>query len=346
MMFRLLATGLLLLQATLSQAQLTILQYHHVDSTTPPSTSISPQDFARHLQLLQDENMQVMDLAKAMNALRAGETLPDKAVAITFDDAYLSIYENAFPLLKAREWPFTVFVNTAAVDGHFGQTLSWDQLREMQASGALIANHSVHHPYLIERPADVTLDDWLNAEVASAEQRLQEEMGVSPRMLAYPYGEFSLEIINWLKAHNYLAFGQQSGPVGPLSHPQALPRFPAAGVYADVKTLRSKLYTLALPVPPDQLQDPVLNDSQIPALSLSLPAMDFYARQVQCYASGEGEIKTEYQLDGSLLTLTTQASLPMRGGRSRYNCTAPSISHPGWYYWYSQLWINRSVSQR
>lgn len=346
MILRLFLFITLLSAAAASRAQLVILQYHHVDSSTPPSTSISPQDFLAHLQLLEQEQMAVVDLADAIHRIQAGEALPGKAVAITFDDAYESIYKHAFPLLKERHWPFTVFVNTAAVDDGYQGIMSWDQLREIQAGGGLIANHSVHHPYLIERPQNMSLDDWLTSEISVAEQRLQDETGTSPHLLAYPYGEFDLAIAGWLKDKGYLAFGQQSGPVGPLSHPQALPRFPAAGVYADTRTLRTKLYTLAFAISPDQVQNPVLSGAQLPSLSLTFPAVDIYPSQLQCFASGEGSIPTQTTISGSLVTLTASATQPISGGRSRYNCTAPSKSHKGWYYWYSQLWINPLVSNR
>ncbi|MAD46813.1 MAG: hypothetical protein CMI02_10040 [Oceanospirillaceae bacterium] len=346
-MIKNLITLLFFLGTAQVNAQLVILQYHHVDASTPPATSISPDDFASHLQLLEDEGMQIVDLATAMQKIQAGESLPDKAVAITFDDAYRSVYDTAWPMLKERQWPFTVFVNPAFVDQQYNSIMSWDELKTLQDAGNVIANHSMHHKYLIERPADIPLNDWMNQEVEAAETRLEEKLGTSHRLLAYPYGEFNLAMTAWLKDHNYLAFGQHSGPVGKVSHMQAIPRFPAAGVYANTKTLRTKLYTMPFAVGPQQLQEPVLPDASLPALSLTIPLQDFYASQLQCFASSEGKIATEKetQADGGL-KVRTQASEPMPGGRSRYNCTAPSKAHKGWYYWYSQLWINKSVANR
>src|SRR5690606_24950387 len=109
------------------------------------------------------------------------------AVAITFDDAYLSIYTNAYPQLKARNWPFTVFVNTRAVDERHSVVMSWDQLRDMQKNRGLIANHTQSHPYLIEPPKNRQLNDWLEEEINGAEKRLQTELGTSHKLLAYPY---------------------------------------------------------------------------------------------------------------------------------------------------------------
>ena len=49
---------------------------------------------------------------------------------------------------------------------------------------------------------------------------------------------------------------------------------------------------------------------------------------------------------GSNVSLTIQAQNAITAGRGRYNCTAPSHSQPGRFYWYSQLWINMAVANR
>ncbi len=328
-------------------AQLVILQYHHIATDTPPSTSISPEGFEEHMQLLERENMVVVDLKQALQNIRDGKPLPEKAVAITFDDAYLSIYTNAYPQLKARNWPFTVFVNTRAVDERHSVVMSWDQLRDMQKNRGLIANHTQSHPYLIEPPKNRPLNDWLEEEINGAEKRLLTELGTSHKLLAYPYGEYNLDVITWLQEQGYTALGQQSGPVGADSHQQALPRYPAAGIYANPKTLRTKLYTKAFPIGAEQSVEPVLSrDHNPPALSLTLQSDDIHARQIQCYSGAEGAIPTTAQQGPQGIQIQTQARNAIKGGRDRYNCTAPSKSSPGWYYWYSQAWINPAVKNR
>jgi hypothetical protein len=52
------------------------------------------------------------------------------------------------------------------------------------------------------------------------------------------------------------------------------------------------------------------------------------------------------ETSGDTLTVTMQQSSAITAGRGRYNCTAPSISQPGRFYWYSQLWVNMEVSNR
>ena len=328
-----------------SHAGLVILQYHHVDPTTPAITSVSPETFRKHMDLLQQEQMTVIDLEEAMLSLLAGETLPERAVAITFDDAYRSIYDNAWPLLKKRDWPFTVFTATDAIDGNYADMMTWEQLREIQSAGALIANHTRSHAYLLEKPEDMSDEDWWEKEISQAEARIKEETGRSPRVFAYPYGEYTMDLANWLEDKGYIAFGQQSGAVGSSAHPQVIPRFPASGQYANTDTLTTKLHSLPFKISPDEVEDPVLVDNP-PELSLTVKVEDFYPSQLACYGAGVGKLEISKEENGDTLTITMKQPTAITAGRGRYNCTAPSIEQPGCYYWYSQLWINTSVSNR
>lgn len=327
---------------------LVILQYHHVDATTPAVTSVSTDTFREHMTLLEEMNMTVVNLEDAMQQLLTGESLPERAVAITFDDAYLSVYENAWPELKKRNWSFTMFTSTDPVDKKYKDMMNWDQIREIQSGGAVIANHTRTHPYLLETPAGEDRKDWWQHEINGAEERIREETGQSTRMFAYPYGEYSLEMAAWLEDQGYIAFGQQSGAAGASSHPQIVPRFPASGVYANIETLKTKLESLAFNIQPSEVRDPVLNNNP-PELTITLTVNDFRPDQLQCYGAGVGELEIEKDIQGDddqKVEVTMQQDTAIKAGRGRYNCTAPSLSQPGRYYWYSQLWVNTDVSNR
>lgn len=341
----------LLMSLSLPSQALVVLQYHHIDDDTPAITSTRIDDFDEHIELLQEEGMEIVDLKDALHKVKNNQSLPKKAVAITFDDAYLSIYENAWPKLKELQWPFTIFVNPKQIDNQVANMISWEQLQEMQDAGAIIANHSQSHPYLIEHDSnqdgsEQALADYLDKEINGAEERLLEKLGTSHKIFAYPYGEFNTDIMQWLKAQGYMAIGQHSGAVGPNTNWQAIPRYPAGGIYANPSTLKTKLRTLAFPISGDQFVDPVLGDSNPPTLELSFRLDDIHLNQVQCYSGAEGALSTEVSQDAGLIQLNTAAKKPITAGRDRYNCTAPSRKNPGWYYWYSQYWINTDVSNR
>jgi peptidoglycan/xylan/chitin deacetylase (PgdA/CDA1 family) len=93
-----------------------VLMYHaceerETDFTRGLSINTTPGHFALQLDFLR-EYYQVVPLA----ALER-EPLPDRAVVITFDDGFRSVYELAFPQLMARKLPATCYLTTDVLDG-------------------------------------------------------------------------------------------------------------------------------------------------------------------------------------------------------------------------------------
>jgi|TARA_Y100000310_G_scaffold310737_1_gene356272 peptidoglycan/xylan/chitin deacetylase (PgdA/CDA1 family) len=319
-----------------------VLQYHHVDSSTPAVTSITETQFKRQMDHLKAENYRVLPLGELVSHLQKGEAIPDRAVSLTFDDAYESIQRAALPILKELAFPFTVFVSTQMVDSGHKNYLSWTQLRELQAAGGTIANHTQSHTHLLRRRPGETTNLWRNRirdEILAAEGRIKSETGTATKLFAYPYGEFNDELKRLVGELGYTGFGQHSGPVGPLSDQLALPRFPIAGIYSDMAGFAGKIKTLPLPV----LRQSSAHDSLLPqqlttpTLTIELAAGDYRTSQLACYASGQGRIKVDWLTES---TLTATAGEPLPVGRSRYNCTMPNRQGDR-YYWYSQPWIRK-----
>ena len=335
-----------LLASTQGQA-LVVLQYHHISENTPAITSVSPDTFRRHMALIERLGLEVVDLETTVRGLKTeqAKTLSaslspayDNRVAITFDDAYLSVYQHAAPELKARHWPYTVFVDTEAIDQGHGLNMNWQQLRQIIKQGATLGNHSTSHAHLTHKPSGMSLDAWLNQEVAQAEARIEAMTGQAKRLFAYPYGEFSPAIIDWLKHNHYLAFGQQSGAIGPHSHRQALPRFPASGIYSSEPSLTTKLRSQAFDIAASQLQDPDISDNNPPRLRFTLSSTIKHVQRLSCFASGQGQIPVQISTtsDGQH-SVMTQAPKALSGPRARYNCTFPS-DQKNRFFWYSQPW--------
>jgi peptidoglycan/xylan/chitin deacetylase (PgdA/CDA1 family) len=340
-----------LLTSTAGTEAAVVLQYHHISSETPASTSTSPERFAMHLEYLAAQGFTVVPLQDLVDALRTGTAPPDRTAAITFDDGYRSIYETAWPLLRARGWPFTVFVNTEPHDRQQAGFMSWEQLRELQAAGATIANHSISHPYLVRRRSgqnEQAWRNWASAEIAQAEQRIAEQTGQTVKLLAWPYGEYNKALLEIAESLGYAAFGQQSGPLAAYSDLRALPRFPFGGDYGDAQDFATKINSLPLPLAPgtdslalltgdrQPLDDLVLDgDDRRPILALRL-ATGFDPGRLNCFATGQGRIAVSVDPPW----VFARAAVPLAAGRSRYNCTAAS-GEPGRFYWFSQPWIVR-----
>ena len=319
-----------------------VLQYHFVAEGTPRVTSVTPAEFEAHLDHLSANGYTVRPLPELVTALRAGGTVPTNSVAITFDDAYVSVYDNAFPLLKARGLPFTIFVNTEPVDSRSPAFTSWDQLREMHAAGATIANHSVSHPYLVRRPQPedaAAYEERLEGEIDFAEARIEAELGVGHRLFAYPFGEYDDRLRAWLAAEGYIGIGQHSGAVHAGSDFPALPRFPVSGDYADPEGFAEKIDARGLPVvAAGALVEPTLATREArPTLSFEVAPGPYRAGELSCYATGQGRVEAEV-LGRDPLRLRVRAPHDVPAGRSRYNCTAPHESDGSWF-WFSHPWL-------
>ena len=320
-----------------------ILQYHQFGDDTPPSTSVTPAQFESHLDYLADHGYRVWPLERVVQQLRSATDLPDKVVAISIDDAYLSVYRVAFPRLRARGWPFTVFVSPGPVDRRSPALMTWEQMREMSRHGVSFANHSFDHAHLIRRGPDEDTAAWrarIRNDIGLAQRRLEQELGQAPRLFAYPYGEYDNALKRLLDELGFVAFGQQSGPAGQHADFLALPRFAMAVAYAAPEDFQLKLQTLPLPVMQASPDDPLLPvDESRPRLRVQLQPGEYRADTLSCYISGQGRTEPRW-LDTERTAFEVQAARPLAAGRSRYNCTARA-RQGNRYYWYSHLWIRR-----
>ncbi len=316
--------------------------YHNIATTTPPSTSVTPERFKQHMDYLADNGFTVWPLFKTLVYLANGKPVPAKTVVLTFDDAYKSVYSEAFPLLKARGWPFTVFVTAQYMAEGYNHYVNWQQLREMQHFGATVGNHSFTHRHLVRHRSDETKAQWhqrIIGEVEQTQLTLQQNDIRPVRVVAYPYGEYSKELTELLRELGYFAVGQQSGAVSSASDFQALPRFPMATGFDGLENFAIKVSAKNLPVTVLSPEDGIVSkDTKIPVLIMRLQAGDYKKSGLRCYTAGQGQIRVDW-IDRENSVVAVRANETVNPGRIKYNCTAPSKTEAGVFYWRSFLWM-------
>lgn len=316
-----------------------ILMYHKFGEDRYPSTSVSLAQFDAHLNYLKSNGFHVLPLEEIVNAYRDQTSLPENSIAITVDDAYLSVYKEAYPRLRKLKWPFTVFLATDGVDKGFGSYMTWDQMREMHNDGVLFANHTATHDYLIRKKEGETNAAHLarvRADIERCQKRLVEELGTAPMLFAYPYGEYNTDIARLVESMGFVAFGQHSGAMGPYSNPVTLPRFPINEHFGDLKSLRAKLHALSLPVSSIIPFEPVTADRR-PLLEVNLENNpDTRLDELTCFISSQGKTDPVWIEPGKRFSL--RATKPLSNGRNRYTCTAPNQARNR-YYWFSHQLI-------
>lgn len=324
-----------------------VLLYHHVSDRTPPSTSVTPERFEAHLDYLAENDFEVWPLRRLLEAaIDSTERLPGKVVAITFDDAYESVYTEAWPMLRERGWPFAVFVNTDAVDAGHSPYMDWDQLRALYEDGVDIGNHSASHGHLIARRDGESTASWserIEADIERAGRRISSEVGATPELFAYPYGEDSGELAELVGERHEFALAQRSGALGELTDPLSVPRFPMASGFDDMERFALAVNARALPVTalePEPAGDGVRGALDL--LHLELADGGYRLGQLACF-TGAGE-RLEPEIEAGP-PHRVSISLDQRGstGRNRINCTAPAADGSGDYFWHSYQWVQDAV---
>ena len=317
-----------------------VLMYHRFGEDDFPATNIRVEQFEAQLEHLRERGYAVVPLARVLDSLAGGEPLPERAVAITIDDAYRSVYTVAFPRFEAAGMPFTVFVSTEPVDQGLPGYMSWDDMREMAEAGATYANHGAAHDSVIERTSGEGEAAWLarvRVNVEKGAARLAEELEPLANAFAYPYGEYTTAVADMLHDMGYVSFGQQSGAVGPHSDTRALPRFPMAEAFGGMDQFPTKVASQPLPVVRLEPWEPV-TASRLPAIEITLGEADARFGELACFVSGQGRVDVSW-LDGNS-RFSVGPAKPFSPGRQRVNCTAPR--NDGGYLWFSHQWIVRS----
>ncbi len=313
------------------------VMYHRFGENEYPSTNIRIQQFKSHVQEMTSDKYNVMSLEKIITNLQAGKPLPDRSVAITIDDAYSSVYEIAWPMLKSAGLPFTIFMSADPVDQGKGGYMSWDQLREMSQSPLVdIAGHSLRHAHLAEINIQTAQHD-----IQSDFQRIKDEIGKAPALFSYPYGEASTELMNIVKETGYIsAFGQHSGAMTSADNQYFLPRFPVNERYGELDRFSMSINTLGLAVTDVLPKDPLLypeHPQNPPSIGFTLPKGLKNSNQLACYHSKEGKIENTQHIGSRRIEL--RFTTPFGPSRTRINCTLPADE--GRWYWYGMQFYTK-----
>ena len=240
------------------QSSAVVVMYHRFGESVHPSTNISLDQFEAHLAELSKPQYNVLPIPEIITRLKAKQPLSGRTVGISIDDAFLSVYAEAFPRLKKAGFPFTLFVATNPVDRRFGGYMSWDQIRELKKAGATIGSQTHTHLHMAS-----TSPEQNRADLQKSNERFRSELGEAPTIIAYPYGEFSLAVGAVAKEAGYATgFGQHSGVLHPDADMAYLPRFAMNENFGGDSRFRLAVNALPLNVFDVSPLDPMLKPRQ------------------------------------------------------------------------------------
>ena len=202
-------------------------------------------DFRRHLDAI----------AAWGPVVPLGAPIGDRAVALTFDDGYAGVAELAWPELKARGWPATLFAVSGYLDG--GRTFPWDdpsaatarlltaaELKAVADDGLDIGSHTVTHRWLPHLDAAT-----VHAECRDSKAALEDLLQRPVTSFAYPMGGWDARVRHSVAATGYdLAVTVDRGRNTARTDRYALRRAFAPPDPADLTRILDGAYTFLRPL--------------------------------------------------------------------------------------------------
>lgn len=213
-------------------ASVLVITYHAVDRVAGP-LSVTPELLREQLDQIAEAGVPALTVRDLGARLEAG-TLPERGVALTFDDAFASVAEHAAPLLAERGLCATVF----AVAGALGGANDWptqgpgapvaeladrEQLRALAAAGWEVAAHGMHHA-----PLARISGSQARVEIVDSKTALEQALQVEVSSFALPYGALPGAAARELLGRTYAAVcTTRLSHVGPTTSRFSIPRVDA-----------------------------------------------------------------------------------------------------------------------
>lgn len=185
--------------------QIPILTYHRIhadeDISVPDDTGrVDLSEFLRQLDALVQAGISSVTHHDLAAWLYDDRELPERAVALDFDDNRLNVFENAFPAMQERDLHGTVFTVTHLADAkplpHMEAypSMLWQHLTRLRDAGWCIAPHTMRHLHLAGPERGIKSIDEARLEMEGSLERVREMTGVDAPYFAYPVGSCDEEL--------------------------------------------------------------------------------------------------------------------------------------------------------
>lgn len=187
-----------------------ILLYHSVGERDCRNDKMGlsvPEDiFYMQMKYLNDNGFVPVSLRELVDKIKNNATFLDKSIVITFDDGYRSALTKALPILRNFGFAATVFINVYFVekkmrDDFYWQnweTLSWDDVTQLQKTGLLIGSHALSH----RRLGELNVKE-LEYEISTSKDIIEGQIKERVDAFSYPHGSFNKAVKEVLRKNNF-----------------------------------------------------------------------------------------------------------------------------------------------
>ena len=302
--------------------------YHRFNENKYPSTNIKIDIFKEHIKMIKKSGY---NFYNPINFKKDFENpRVQKLILLTIDDAFLSFYLEAWPILKKNKIPFILFVSTEPI-GKKGY-MTWSQIKEIeQETFAFIGHHSHSHEYLVDQTYDQFITD-----IIIANDKFLNNLGYVPNLFSYPFGEYSGLMKKYISKNFDFAFGQHSGVIDLNKDKYELPRFPINENYGEIKRFNSIIksypleYKYLLP-----LEKKLDKNNNPPLFKVKFFKDQKNLNNISCYSNEANKWeKSNIEIVNNVLTIKFRDKFfPRRG---RINC---SLNDNGKWRWFGTQFI-------
>lgn len=213
-----------------------VLLYHQISTPEHPlplgDTVVDVAAFSRQMQFLHDGGYRTIGTAELMGLIKSGGHLPEKIVAIHFDDGWKTALA-AVPILEKYKFQATFWIIVNMVGS--SDYLNWDDVAGLaHSSNYEIYSHTLTHSWhghsdLLDWSAnDPGRVDW---ELRESKRQLEQRLGRPVPFLAWPYGEYNDALIRAAFEAGYQGlFTVDWGLAKPGQDPLRIPRSYVSGL--------------------------------------------------------------------------------------------------------------------
>jgi len=183
-----------------------ILTYFRFSKNKTSELTVSETAFRDQMKYLKENGYRVITLDNLLDFLDFKAQIPKKAVLITFDDGWGSLYDIAFPILRDYGFSATLFVYTDFIGGR--KALSWEQINELAKNGFDIQCKTKTHRDLVKLNEGESFREYFKAvrnEISLSKQIIEQKLSKKCKYIAYPYGETNDFVIALVKKEGYRA---------------------------------------------------------------------------------------------------------------------------------------------
>lgn len=206
-------------RASNRNATVIALCYHNIGDEKTKALNLPTEEFEKEMQEIKDNGFTVIGMQDFLAWRRGEKAIPAKSALITIDDGWVTAHDNAWPILKKFNYPFTLFIYINYINTG-GKSMTWDQLSEMRDAGVDIEPHTYSHSdlkkpgILVDKTtaavvakdvAALGIDGWLRKEVAGSKQELEKQLGIKANAFAYPFGIYDAKVREMVKEAGYEA---------------------------------------------------------------------------------------------------------------------------------------------